>query len=122
MTCSSGVTHAEACAGRALRSSAGLVAIPASGAPVGRPAGDAGIPLSQAATIHEASAQTAPLRRIAALAGRLRRGHSIAPSQPASPAPARGLAADVFNHDTVGFPQNEESVAACGRTVLGGTN
>ncbi len=32
------------------------------------------------------------------------------------------LAADVFNHDTVGLPQDEESVTVCGQTVLGGTN
>ena len=30
--------------------------------------------------------------------------------------------ADVFNRDSVGFPQNEESVAACGSNVLEGTN
>ena len=28
----------------------------------------------------------------------------------------------MFNHDTDGLPQNEESVTFCGRTVLGGTN
>ena len=28
----------------------------------------------------------------------------------------------MFNHDTVGLPQNEESVTVCGQTVLGGTN
>ncbi|MDP9219429.1 MAG: hypothetical protein M3P23_02695, partial [Actinomycetota bacterium] len=37
-------------------------------------------------------------------------------------AAAAPLADDVFNHDTVGLPQNEESVTVCGQTVLGGTN
>jgi hypothetical protein len=46
-----------------------------------------------------------------------------APVQATPGAAAAGpLAADVFNHDTVGLPQNEESVTVCGRTVLGGTN
>jgi hypothetical protein len=41
----------------------------------------------------------------------------------ATPGTAAGpLAADVFNRDTVGLPQNEESVTVCGQTVLGGTN
>jgi hypothetical protein len=43
----------------------------------------------------------------------------------ASPAAPGGLSADVFNDDDIGFPQNEESVSACGRQprfVLEGTN
>jgi hypothetical protein len=54
---------------------------------------------------------------------RLRAGAQGAPSRATpSTAAAAPLAADVFNHDTDGLPQNEESVAVCGRTVLGGTN
>jgi len=51
------------------------------------------------------------------------RAAAVGAASRATPGAAAGpLAADVFNHDTVGLPQNEESVAVCGQTVLGGTN
>jgi hypothetical protein len=53
---------------------------------------------------------------------RLRAGAQGAPSRATPSTVAAPLAADVFNHDSDGLPQNEESVAVCGRTVLGGTN
>ena len=92
-------------------------------APGSRPAPTDAAPLSQAAVIHrlfshpnarqgELSAVIATLRAIAS---------GAAPR--ATPGAAAGpLAADVFNHDTVGLSQNEESVTVCGQTVLGGTN
>jgi hypothetical protein len=92
-------------------------------APGSRPAPAGAAPLSQAAVIHrlfshpnarqgELSAMIATLRAIAS---------GAAPR--ATPGAAAGpLAADVFNHDTVGLSQNEESVTVCGQTVLGGTN
>jgi len=95
----------------------------AGGAPSSRPAPTGAAPLSQAAVIHrlfshpnarqgELSAVIATLRAIAS---------GAAPR--ATPGAAAGpLAADVFNHDTVGLSQNEESVTVCGQTVLGGTN
>jgi hypothetical protein len=95
----------------------------AGGAPGSRPAPAGAAPLSQAAVIHrlfshpnarqgELSAVIATLRAIAS---------GAAPR--ATPGAAAGpLAADVFNHDTVGLSQNEESVTVCGQTVLGGTN
>jgi hypothetical protein len=59
----------------------------------------------------------------AAVIARLRAAAAgAAPRAAPGTAAAGPLAADVFNHDTVGLPQNEESVAVCGQTVLGGTN
>jgi hypothetical protein len=86
------------------------------------PAGAA--PLSQAALIHRwYSRPDAGQGEVPAVIARLRAVASgAAPRATPGAAPAGPLAADVFNHDAVGLPQNEESVAVCGRTVLGGTN
>ena len=53
---------------------------------------------------------------------RLRAAAGGAPSRTGAGTAAAPRAADVFNRDTDGLPQNEESITACGRTVLGGTN
>jgi hypothetical protein len=81
-------------------------------------------PLSQAAMIHRWFSQPATRQgEIPAVIATLRAATSRATPQATPRAAAAGpLAADVFNHDTVGLPQNEESVTVCGRTVLGGTN
>ena len=81
-------------------------------------------PLSQAVVIHDwFSKPGSPQAGVSALIARLRaaaaRGAASPPPLGASTTP---LAADVFNLDGVGLPQNEESVTVCGRTVLGGTN
>ena len=100
-------------------------ATPMGGAAQGtRPAPSVIAPLSQAVVIHDwFSNPGARQAGVFALIGKLRGapaqgGASRVPSG-ASTAP---LAADVFNLDSVGLPQNEESVTVCGRTVLGGTN
>jgi hypothetical protein len=100
-----------------------LVVVPASAAPGSGSTAPALAPLSQAALIHDWFTHLrAPEPGIAGTIANLRAaavGHTprAVPGVGAAP-----LAADVFNHDTVGLPQNEESVTACGRTVLGGTN
>src|SRR5216110_2475212 len=81
-------------------------------------------PLSQAVVIHDWFSKPGARRAgVSALIARLRaaaaRGAASPPPLGASTTP---LAADVFNLDGVGLPQNEESVTVCGRTVLGGTN
>jgi hypothetical protein len=87
-----------------------------------RSAGSA--PLSEAATVHRWFSQPGTRQPgVAAAIARLRAAAQGAPSRATTPGTATApLAADVFNHDTDGLPQNEESVTACGRTVLGGTN
>jgi len=98
--------------------------LPSGAAPNTHPTPTSAAPLSQAALIHrwfsqpsahqgEIPAVIAPLRAAAA---------GAAPQATPGTAAAGPLAADVFNHDTVGLPQNEESVTVCGQTVLGGTN
>ena len=92
-------------------------------APSTPPRSTGSAPLSEAATIHRWFSQPGTRQpELAAAIARLRAAAQGAPS-PATPgAAATPLAADVFNHDTDGLPQNEESVTVCGRTVLGGTN
>lgn len=57
-----------------------------------------------------------------------RGGRTVGPAQPSLPRPqpfVPGPAVTLFNNDTVGWPQNEETVAACRgavQNVLGGTN
>ena len=80
-------------------------------------------PLSQAAVIHRWFSQPATRQGdIPAVLARLRAAASGAIPRVTPGTAAGPLAADVFNHDTVGLPQDEESVAVCGRSVLGGTN
>ena len=81
-------------------------------------------PMSQAVVIHDwfskpGARQAGVLALIDRLRGAPARGEASPVPSGASTAP---LAADVFNLDSVGLPQNEESVTVCGRTVLGGTN
>jgi len=80
-------------------------------------------PLSQAATIHRWISQPSTRQPgVAAVIARLRAAASGAPSRATPSCVATPLAADVFNYDTDGLPQNEESVTVCDQTVLGGTN
>jgi hypothetical protein len=106
-----------------------VVAVVAAGATAPRavasnspPALTGPVPLSQAAVLHRWLSQpSASPGELPAVLARLRAATGGA-TPPATPAAAAGpLAADVFNHDTAGLPQVEESVTACGRTVLGGT-
>ena len=93
----------------------------AGGAAPEQPSGAA--PLSQAAVIHRGFSQpNARQGELAAVIATLRAIASGAAPRAAPGAAAGPLAADVFNHDTVGLSQNEESVTVCGQTVLGGTN
>ena len=92
-------------------------------APGSHPAPAGAAPLSQAAVIHRWFSQpNARQGELAAVIATLRAVASGAAPRAAPGAAAGPLAADVFNHDTAGLPQNEESVTVCGQTVLGGTN
>jgi hypothetical protein len=92
-------------------------------APSTPPRSTGSAPLSEAATIHRWFSQPGTRQpELAAAIVRLRAAAQGAPSRATPGAAATPLAADVFNHDTDGLPQNEESVTVCGRTVLGGTN
>jgi hypothetical protein len=81
-------------------------------------------PLSEAALIHRWLLQPNTAGgEVPGVVARLRAVASGAtPRSTPGATPAGPLAADVFNHDTAGLPQNEESVTVCRRTVLGGTN
>src|SRR6266566_9628460 len=92
-------------------------------APGSHPAPAGAAPLSQAAVIHRWFSQpNARQGELAAVIATLRAVASGAAPRATPGAAAGPLAAGVFNHDTVGLPQNEESVTVCGQTVLGGTN
>jgi hypothetical protein len=92
-------------------------------APGSHPAPAGAAPLSQAAVIHRWFSQPGARQgELAAMIATLRAVASGAAPRATPGAAAGPLAADVFNHDTVGLPQNEESVTVCGQTVLGGTN
>jgi hypothetical protein len=92
-------------------------------APGSHPAPAGAAPLSQAAVINRWFSQpNARQGELSAVIASLRAVASGAAPRAAPGAAAGPLAADVFNHDTVGLPQNEESVTVCGQTVLGGTN
>lgn len=92
-------------------------------APGSHPAPAGAAPLSQAAVIHRWFSQPGARQgELAAMIATLRGVASGAAPRAAPGAAAGPLAADVFNHDTAGLPQNEESVTVCGQTVLGGTN
>ncbi|MDX6535203.1 MAG: hypothetical protein QOF68_2947 [Gaiellales bacterium] len=98
-----------------------LVAIPASAAPHARSSVQS--PFSQIVTLRMALAHPAQapefLRPVVDRLSAVRPSGALR-STPPSAAP--GILGDVFNHDTVGLPQNEESVGACGANVLEGTN
>ena len=92
-------------------------------APGSHPAPAGTAPLSQAAVIHRLFSQPGARQgELAAMIATLRAVASGAAPRATPGAAAGPLAADVFNHDTVGLSQNEESVTVCGQTVLGGTN
>jgi hypothetical protein len=101
---------------------------PGGAAPSSHPASAGAAPLSQAAVLHRWFSQPGARQgEVAAVIARLRAvaagaASGAAPRATPGAAPASPLAADVFNHDTVGLPQNEESVAVCRQFVLGGTN
>jgi hypothetical protein len=96
---------------------------PGGAAPSPHPTQTGATSLSQAAVIHRWFSQPATRQgEIPAVLARLRAAASGAMSRVTPGAAAGPLTADVFNHDRVGLPQNEESVAVCGRSVLGGTN
>src|SRR6266700_6508324 len=98
--------------------------LPSGAAPNTHPTPTSAAPLSQAALIHRWFSQpSAHQGEIPTLIAPLRAAAAGAAPQATPGTVAAGpLAADVFNHDTVGLPQNEESVTVCGHTVLGGTN
>ncbi len=92
-------------------------------APGSHPAPAGAAPLSQAAVINRWFSQpSARQGELPAVIATLRAVASGAALRATPGAAAGPLAAGVFNHDTVGLPQNEESVTVCGQTVLGGTN
>jgi hypothetical protein len=92
-------------------------------APSSHPAPAGAAPLSQAAVIHRWFSQPNTRQgELPAVIASLRAVASGAAPRATPGAAAGPLAADVFNHDTVGLSQNEESVTVCGQTVLGGTN
>jgi hypothetical protein len=92
-------------------------------APSTRPTPKGTAPLSQAVIIHDWFSQPDAYQGGAPAVIAKLRATALGAAPPATPGTAAApLAADVFNHDTVGLPQNEESVAVCGQTVLGGTN
>jgi hypothetical protein len=92
-------------------------------APGSHPAPGGAAPLSQAALIHRWFSQpNARQGELPAVIASLRAVASGGAPRATPGAAAGPLAAGVFNHDTVGLPQNEESVTVCGQTVLGGTN
>ncbi len=100
-------------------------ATPTSGAAQGTgPAPTVVAPLSQAVVIHDWYTEPGAHQvGVSALIARLRAAAARGAASPAPPSASTApLAADVFNLDTVGLPQNEESVTVCGPTVLGGTN
>ncbi len=96
---------------------------PSGAAPSTRPTRTGIAPLSQTVVLHDWFSQPGARQAgVPPVVARLRAAALGAAPRATPGAAAAPLAADVFNHDTVGLPQNEESVAACGRTVLGGTN
>ncbi len=100
----------------------GVLALPASGVTTRQSPSPVGMShLSSAVALRYwlAHPDRTPAAKQAAMANVAR---LVARSSTGTSADAGALTADVFNRDTVGLPQNEESVAACGRNVLEGTN